>query len=59
MFSNNYYYVCVCVGARAQTASVLSKLAEVKDIQDSLRAKEAELTAVESELSSLKGTAEK
>uniref|UniRef100_A0A8C1PSA3 Structural maintenance of chromosomes protein 2 n=1 Tax=Cyprinus carpio TaxID=7962 RepID=A0A8C1PSA3_CYPCA len=40
-------------------ASVLSKLAEVKDIQDSLRAKEAELTAVESELSSLKGTAEK
>ncbi|KTG44627.1 hypothetical protein cypCar_00002852 [Cyprinus carpio] len=46
-------------GARAQTASVLSKLAEVKDIQDSLRAKEAELTAVESELSSLKGTAEK
>uniref|UniRef100_A0A671MPC1 Structural maintenance of chromosomes protein n=1 Tax=Sinocyclocheilus anshuiensis TaxID=1608454 RepID=A0A671MPC1_9TELE len=46
-------------GARAQTASVLSKLAEMKDIQDSLRAKEAELTAVESELSSLKGTAEK
>lgn len=57
MFSNNC--VCVCVGARAQTASVLSKLAEVKDIQDSLRTKEAELTAVESELSSLKGTAEK
>lgn len=50
---------CVCVGARAQTASVLSKLAEVKDIQDSLRAKEAELTTVESELSRLKGTAEK
>ncbi len=49
----------MCVGARAQTASVLSKLAEVKDIQDSLRAKEAELTTVESELSRLKGTAEK
>ncbi|KAM9449577.1 structural maintenance of chromosomes protein 2 [Clarias gariepinus] len=46
-------------GARAQTASVLSKLAEVKDVQDRLRAKEAELTAVEKELSSLKGTAEK
>lgn len=56
MFSNNTY---LCVGARAQTASVLSKLAEVKDIQDSLRAKEAEFTAAESELSSLKGTAEK
>lgn len=49
----------MCVGARAQTASVLSKLAEVKDVQDRLRAKEAELTAVEKELSSLKGTAEK
>uniref|UniRef100_A0AAR2M4M2 Structural maintenance of chromosomes protein n=1 Tax=Pygocentrus nattereri TaxID=42514 RepID=A0AAR2M4M2_PYGNA len=46
-------------GARAQTASVLSKLAEVKDVQDSLRAKEAELVAVETDLSSLKGTAEK
>uniref|UniRef100_A0A673I088 Structural maintenance of chromosomes protein 2-like n=1 Tax=Sinocyclocheilus rhinocerous TaxID=307959 RepID=A0A673I088_9TELE len=46
-------------GARAQTASVLTKLAEVKDLQDSLRTKEAELTAVESELSSLKGTVEK
>ncbi|KAK3523280.1 hypothetical protein QTP86_028511 [Hemibagrus guttatus] len=46
-------------GARAQTASVLSKLAEVKDIQDKLRAKEAELVTVEKELSSLKGTAEK
>ncbi|TRZ00315.1 hypothetical protein DNTS_008592, partial [Danionella cerebrum] len=46
-------------GARVQTASVLSKLAEVKDIQDSLRTKEAELKAVESELSGLKGSAEK
>ncbi|KAA0722413.1 Structural maintenance of chromosomes protein 2 [Triplophysa tibetana] len=46
-------------GARSQTASVLSKLAEVKDVQDSLRAKESELTAVETELSGLKGTAEK
>lgn len=58
MFSSNGY-LCVCVGARAQTASVLSKLAEVKDLQDSLRTKEAELTAVESELGSLKGTVEK
>ncbi|TSO98553.1 Structural maintenance of chromosomes protein 2 [Bagarius yarrelli] len=46
-------------GARAQTASVLSKLAEVKDVQDKLRAKEAELVCVEKELGSLKGTAEK
>ncbi|XP_076874633.1 structural maintenance of chromosomes protein 2 [Brachyhypopomus gauderio] len=46
-------------GARAQTASVLSKLAEVKDVQDKLRAKEAELVAVETELGGLKGTAEK
>ncbi|XP_053474816.1 structural maintenance of chromosomes protein 2 [Ictalurus furcatus] len=46
-------------GARAQTASVLSKLAEVKDVQDKLRAKEAELVSVEKELGSLKGTAEK
>ncbi|XP_072526481.1 structural maintenance of chromosomes protein 2 [Salminus brasiliensis] len=46
-------------GARAQTASVLSKLAEVRDVQDNLRAREAELVAVETELSSLKGTAEK
>lgn len=46
-------------GARAQTASVLSKLAEVKDVQDKLRAKEAELASVEKELGSLKGTAEK
>lgn len=56
VFSSNGY---LCVGARVQTASVLSKLAEVKDLQDSLRTKEAELTAVESELGSLKGTAEK
>ncbi|XP_030644090.1 structural maintenance of chromosomes protein 2 [Chanos chanos] len=46
-------------GARPQTASVLSKLAEVKDVQDSLRTKEAELVAVETELRGLKGTAEK
>ncbi|KAI5628196.1 structural maintenance of chromosomes protein 2, partial [Silurus asotus] len=46
-------------GARAQTASVLSKLAEVKEVQDKLRAKEAELSTVEKELGSLKGTAEK
>lgn len=49
----------LCAGARAQTASVLSKLAEVKDAQDKLRAREAELVTVEKELCSLKGTAEK
>lgn len=41
------------IGARAQTASVLSKLAEVKDVQDKLRAKETELASVEKELGSL------
>lgn len=46
-------------GASARTASVLSKLAEVKDVQDNLRAREAELLAVETELGGLKGTAEK
>ncbi|KAG9260059.1 structural maintenance of chromosomes protein 2 [Astyanax mexicanus] len=46
-------------GASARSASVLSKLAEVKDVQDNLRAREAELLAVETELGSLKGTAEK
>nr|XP_006630128.1 PREDICTED: structural maintenance of chromosomes protein 2 [Lepisosteus oculatus] len=46
-------------GARAQMASVLSNLQELKDVQDGLVAKEAELQAVEKELSSLKGTAEK
>uniref|UniRef100_A0A4W4F0W7 Structural maintenance of chromosomes protein n=1 Tax=Electrophorus electricus TaxID=8005 RepID=A0A4W4F0W7_ELEEL len=46
-------------GARAQTASVLSKLAEVKDVQDKLRGEEAELAALEMELGNLKGTAEK
>lgn len=49
----------LCIGARAQTASVLSKLAEVKDVQDKLRAKEAELATVEKEILGLKGTAEK
>ncbi|XP_066576458.1 structural maintenance of chromosomes protein 2 [Amia ocellicauda] len=46
-------------GARTQTASVLSKLQELKDVQDDLATKEAELQAVEKELSSLKGIAEK
>lgn len=38
---------------------MLSKLAEVKDVQDKLKAKETELIAVEKELGGLKGTAEK
>ncbi|KAG8454999.1 hypothetical protein GDO86_001281 [Hymenochirus boettgeri] len=46
-------------GARSQTASVLTKLQELKDIQDELRAKEAELQAVEKELMGLKNTAER
>ncbi|KAG9342525.1 hypothetical protein JZ751_016530 [Albula glossodonta] len=46
-------------GARAQTASVLSKLQELKDVQDELTAKETELRSVERDLSALKGTADK
>ncbi|XP_035276000.1 structural maintenance of chromosomes protein 2 [Anguilla anguilla] len=46
-------------GARAQTASVLSKLQELKDVQDNLEAKETELRSVEKDLSGLKGTADK
>ncbi|MGH0136943.1 UNVERIFIED_CONTAM: hypothetical protein FKN15_006876 [Acipenser sinensis] len=46
-------------GARTQTASVLSKLQELKDVQDNLKAKEAELQAVDKQLSNLKGIAEK
>ncbi|RXM92344.1 Structural maintenance of chromosomes protein 2 [Acipenser ruthenus] len=46
-------------GARTQTASVLSKLQELKDVRDNLKAKEAELQAVDKQLSNLKGIAEK
>ncbi|KAJ8247752.1 hypothetical protein GJAV_G00249880 [Gymnothorax javanicus] len=46
-------------GARAQSASVLSKLQELKDVQDNLEAKETELRSVEKTLSGLKGTADK
>ncbi|KAI1887716.1 hypothetical protein AGOR_G00193190 [Albula goreensis] len=46
-------------GARAQTASVLSKLQELKDVQDELTAKETELRSVERDLGALKGTADK
>ncbi|KAJ8271368.1 hypothetical protein COCON_G00102270 [Conger conger] len=46
-------------GARAQNASVLSKLQELKDVKDQLGAKETELRSVEKALSGLKGTAEK
>ncbi|XP_033028941.1 structural maintenance of chromosomes protein 2 [Lacerta agilis] len=46
-------------GARPQSASVLSKLQEVKDVQQELKAKEAELESIGKELGSLQGTAEK
>ncbi|XP_069818235.1 structural maintenance of chromosomes protein 2 isoform X2 [Dendropsophus ebraccatus] len=46
-------------GARSQAPSVLSKVQEIKDVQDELRAKEAELQTVEKELASLKNTAER
>ncbi|KAJ6658253.1 hypothetical protein lerEdw1_020525 [Lerista edwardsae] len=46
-------------GARSQSASVLSKLQEVKVVQEELKAKEAELQIIAEELASLRGTAEK
>ncbi|XP_007904709.2 structural maintenance of chromosomes protein 2 [Callorhinchus milii] len=46
-------------GARAQSASVLSKLQELKDVQDELRSKQTELQQVDKELGSLKSTVEK
>uniref|UniRef100_A0A1A8IH32 Structural maintenance of chromosomes 2 n=1 Tax=Nothobranchius kuhntae TaxID=321403 RepID=A0A1A8IH32_NOTKU len=46
-------------GARSQSASVLSSLQEVKDVQDNLNNKEAQLQGIEQELARLKGTAEK
>ncbi|KAF6737987.1 Structural maintenance of chromosomes protein 2 [Oryzias melastigma] len=46
-------------GARSQSASILSSLQEVKDVQDSLNEKEAQLQDTERQMSSLKGTAEK
>ncbi|KAL8203024.1 UNVERIFIED_CONTAM: Structural maintenance of chromosomes protein 2 [Gekko kuhli] len=46
-------------GARSQSASVLCKLQEVKEAQEQLEAKEAELQLIGKELSGLKETAEK
>ncbi|XP_023127957.2 structural maintenance of chromosomes protein 2 [Amphiprion ocellaris] len=46
-------------GARSQSASVLSSLQEVKEVQDNLNSKESQLQETERQLASLKGTAEK
>uniref|UniRef100_A0A3Q3BJP5 Structural maintenance of chromosomes protein n=1 Tax=Kryptolebias marmoratus TaxID=37003 RepID=A0A3Q3BJP5_KRYMA len=46
-------------GARSQSASILSSLQEVKDVQDNLNDKEAQLQDLEKQLVGLKGTAEK
>ncbi|XP_061487725.1 structural maintenance of chromosomes protein 2 [Rhineura floridana] len=46
-------------GARSQSESVLSKLQEVKNVQEQLKAKEAELQLIGKELASLQGTVEK
>ncbi|XP_060093143.1 structural maintenance of chromosomes protein 2 [Heteronotia binoei] len=46
-------------GARSQSASVLCKLQEVRDAQEQLEAREAELQFIEKELSDVKHTAEK
>ncbi|XP_073405810.1 structural maintenance of chromosomes protein 2 isoform X1 [Dendrobates tinctorius] len=46
-------------GARSQAPSVLSKVQEIKAVQDELKIKEAELQTLENELTSLKNTAER
>ncbi|XP_053274369.1 structural maintenance of chromosomes protein 2 [Pleuronectes platessa] len=46
-------------GARSQSASVLTSLQELKEVQDNLKEKEAQLHDIERQLASLKGTAEK
>ncbi|XP_045067014.1 structural maintenance of chromosomes protein 2-like [Coregonus clupeaformis] len=46
-------------GARSQSASVLSSLQELREVQDSLSATETELQNLDKELSGLKGTAER
>ncbi|XP_063151049.1 structural maintenance of chromosomes protein 2 [Candoia aspera] len=46
-------------GAQSQTASVLSKLQEMKEVQEELRAKEAELQLTGKEIASLQATLEK
>ncbi|XP_051939428.1 structural maintenance of chromosomes protein 2 [Hippocampus zosterae] len=46
-------------GARSQSASVLSSLQEVKEVQSNLNEKEAQLRDTEQQLASLKETAEK
>ncbi|KAK3612696.1 hypothetical protein CHS0354_042222 [Potamilus streckersoni] len=46
-------------GARAQTSSILEKLAELRDIEDQLMEKGKKLGEVEAELSSIKKVAEK
>ncbi|PWA32684.1 hypothetical protein CCH79_00012405 [Gambusia affinis] len=46
-------------GARSQSASILTSLQEVKEVQDHLEEKEAQLQDIERQLADLKGTAEK
>ncbi|KAM8843694.1 structural maintenance of chromosomes protein 2 [Synchiropus picturatus] len=46
-------------GARSQSASVLTSLQELKDVQDNLHEKESQLQDMEKQLASLKGVAEK
>ncbi|XP_061591552.1 structural maintenance of chromosomes protein 2 [Cololabis saira] len=46
-------------GARSQSVSILASLQEVKDLQNNLNDKDAQLRDTEQQLTSLKGTAEK
>lgn len=47
------------LGARSQSASVLSSLQELKEVRDNLNDKESQLQDTEQQLAGLKGTADK
>lgn len=55
----SFFFFFFYPGARSQSVPVLSLLQEVKDVQDKLNEKEAQLQDVERQLTGLKGTAEK
>uniref|UniRef100_A0A674BMK6 Structural maintenance of chromosomes protein n=1 Tax=Salmo trutta TaxID=8032 RepID=A0A674BMK6_SALTR len=59
LLSNLVFIFRLPVGARSQSASVLSSLQELREVQDSLSATETALQTLDKELAGLKGTAER
>lgn len=58
----NGFYVFLAfslLGARSQSASVLTSLQELKEVRDNLNDKESQLQDTEKQLAGLKGTADK